>query len=166
MIFKILAENTYTEEERNALTNQWLIISDYTKNKPHHVKEEANMMKNLICASPKQYVINKHSDLSTFPFTSTKPPLPLQVKSKGIARSSQMKHLSFYEFYQTIVENKPTDIVSIPALKRLDFRIYLIRTKKKLISRLNSKRCFSSLYRKKRHFFSFPLHYKRLQIII
>ena len=140
-------------------------MGQYTKNKPHLIKEESNLMKNIICASPKQYVINKHSDLSTFPYMSTEPPVPLQIKSKGIARGSQMKHLSFYDFYKTVVDNQTSGIVSIPSLKRLDFKIYLIRTKKKLISKLNSKRCFSSLYRKDRHFFSFPLHYKRLQII-
>ena len=166
MIFKVLAENTTTEEEKTSLTNQWQIMGKYTKNLPHLIKDEADSMKSLICASPKQYVIDRHSDLSEFPYSTNQPPLPLQLKSKGIARSSQMKHLTFFDFKRTIVDNEPTGIVSIPALKRLDFRIYLIRTKKKLISKLNSKRCFSSLYRKKRHFFSFPLHYKRLQLIV
>ena len=166
LIFKILAENTYTEEERASLTNMWDIIGKHTKNKPHLIKDEADSMKNIICASPKQYCLTRHPDLSTFPFASNLPAIPLQLKSKGIARSSQMKHLTFYEFHQTIVNNKATEIVSIPALKRLDFKIYLIRTKKKLISKINSKRCFSSLYRKKKHFYSFPLHYKRLKIIV
>ena len=166
LIFKILAENTHTEEEKTSLTNMWNIIGKFTKNKPHLIKHEADCMKNIICASPKQYCITKHPDLSTFPYASNQAAIPLQLKSKGIARSSQMKHLTFFEFHETIVNNKPTEVVSIPALKRLDFRIYLIKTKKKLISKINSKRCFSSLYRKKKHFFSFPLHYKRLQIIV
>ena len=165
MIFNILAANTQSEAEREAFTNQWLITSKYTKNRPHLIKDEANAMKSLICASPKQYVVNKHSDLSSFPFKTSNDPLPLQMKSKGVARSSQMKHLTFFDFFNTIVNDQPSRIVPIPALKRLDFQIYLIRTKKKLISKLNSKRAFTSLYRRKRHFFSFPLHYKRLQII-
>ena len=160
-----MAENAGSASEKQS-RDQWEIMSKFTKNKPHLIKQECNAMKTLICASPKQYVINKHSDLSNFPYMSTKPALPLQLKSKGIARGSQLKHLTFFDFYNTIVNNQPTRKVSIPALKRLDFKIYLIQTRKNLVSKLNNKRLFSSLYRQKRqHLFSFPLHYKRLRII-
>ena len=112
----------------------------------------------------RQYIITKHKDTNTFPIQSREN-IALTKRAKGIQRSFQAKCLSFYDFYDCVKNNNESRKVEIASLKRSSFRIYLIRTKKKLLSRYNSKRYFSDKYKTKKSYFSFPLNFRVQRLV-
>ena len=89
----------------------------------------------------------------------------LSKKAKGISRAVQKRHLNFFDFHETVVENKLSKKVIVSSLKRKTFKIYLIQNRKKLLSRFSSKRLFSNKFRTQNSFFSFPLNFRAQRLI-
>ena len=84
-------------------------------------------------------------------------------KVKGLPRSRH-SNVSFLDFSNITIENKPTRSVVTASLKKTKFRIYLIKSRKKLLSRFSTKRLFSEKYKTNNSFFSFPLNWKGVLI--
>ena len=83
----------------------------------------------------------------------------MSKKAKGISRTVQKQYLTYHDFFDVVKSQNPSRTVELASLKRSSFRIYLIRTRKKLLSRYNSKRFFSDKYKRQKSFFSFPLNF-------
>ena len=105
-----------------------------------------------------------HTDISKFPHL-TDGVTELTKRAKGISRTYH-QYVTFSNFEDLVVKNLPTRKIIIASLKRQTFRIYLIRTRKKVLSKFNSKRCFSDKYKKALSYFSFPLHFKAQRLIV
>ena len=131
-----------------------------TKNQPYKLKEESGcqLMESIIASSAKQHLV------TTFPITARFPkirgdPVILTKKIKGIPRSRHGE-ISIADFTNVAVSNRPPRVLITASLKKISFRIYLIKTRKKLLSRFSVKRLYSERYRTKTSFYSFPLNWK------
>ena len=103
-------------------------------------------------------------DVSQFPEKKAGS-LELSKRSKGIKRSYANKHLKLFDFQTTVVNKNPARKIDISSLKRHQFKIYLITTRKKILSRFNTKRYFSENYKTKRSYFSFPLNFGAQKLV-
>ena len=108
-------------------------------------------------------MVTAHKDISKFP-TLSDGVTELTKRAKGISRAYH-QYVTFSNFEDLVVRDLPTRKIIIGSLKRQTFRIYLIRTRKKILSKFNSKRCFSEKYKKDHSYFSFPLHFKAQRLI-
>ena len=80
-------------------------------------------------------------------------------KAKGVNSVSKRNELTFFDFVDVAENNNITSRqVVVASLRKVRFRIYLIKSKKRLLTNLSTKRLYSPRYRTKNHFFSWPLH--------
>ena len=135
-------------------------LSLKTKNMSFHLKDEtgASLLKCLVMSSSKQYMITRNTKSAMFP-NKNKDSEIVTRKIKGLPRS---KHhtVSFIDFSEIAIENKPARKVITARLKRTQFRIYLVKSRKKLLSRFSVKRLFSDRYKTDSSYFSFPLNWR------
>ena len=121
-----------------------------------------------LCSCPssfnRQYIVTKHENVSAFPELKSGS-IELSKRAKGISRSYRNKYISFQTFYDIVVKDLPSTKINIASLKRYEFKIFLVKTKKNMLSKFNSKRFFSNRYKTKRGYFSFPLHFSKLKLV-
>ena len=79
-------------------------------------------------------------------------------KAKGVNRVTQQQELTYHDFENVAVHNHPSRKVIVATIKKVNFKLYLVRSKKRLLTNFTSKRLFSPKFRRSKHFFSFPLH--------
>ena len=81
-------------------------------------------------------------------------------KAKGVPKSLRTTDLS-KDDYVEVLSGKKSRTVNYYCLKRKNFKIYLIKSKKRLLTKFNCKRFFidNSATFMSQH--SFPLHFKR-----
>ena len=109
-------------------------------------------------------MIAKHRDVSTFPKLKDDS-VVVTKRAKGISRLYRDKHISLQTFYEIVVQDKPVQRINIASLKRYEFKIFLVTSKKRMLSKFCAKRFFSNRYKTKRSHFSFPLHYAKLNLV-
>ena len=111
----------------------------------------------------RQYILTTHEDISKFP-SQNKGYVELSKRIKGISRTKHT-NITYLDFQKVVTENVPSRKTLIASLKRQNFCVHLIQTRKKTLSKFNSKRCFSDKFRTKNSFFSFPIHLRVLKLI-
>ena len=104
-----------------------------------------------------QYLMTLHKDVENFPFLSNDHRIACK-KAKGVSRTIQQKQLTFHDFESVAVRNELSRKVVSASIRKVNYRIYLVKNKKKLLTNFTSKRLFSPEFRTKKYFFSFPLH--------
>ena len=95
----------------------------------------------------------------TYPFASFSNDLILTKKVKGIPRSRH-DQVTLLDFRDVSVHNRPSRVVLTASLKKTSFQIFLLRSKKRLLSRFSVKRLYDDRFRRKHSYFSFPLNWK------
>ena len=136
-------------------------LAKKSKNCPWLLKDESGdqAIRQAICSSPKQYILTTHEEFN-FPLFSNDSPI-LGRKIKGTPKSQQ-KQISVEDFISIVIDEKPSKIVICGAFKRISFKIFLVRNKRKALSRFSSKRYFSDYYKTKNSYYSFPLNWSSL----
>ena len=159
-------------------------LASLTKNKSLYFKDECSYpLQNFYGTSPKQYMLTylptdaRYNSISLKPTNKKHVPhdicteacvkdlelIPKTVlKAKGIKRNIAGKVLNNISFARVTQRRCNPIRVSQYSLKRQDRRIFLIQTKKRSLSCLNTKQYFNSLYETDRNFFGFPLYLKQL----
>ena len=105
-------------------------------------------------------------NLSHFPILLDKTSDILTCRAKGVPQQVKKKEISLEYFKDVVMRDRHTKKkVTIHSMRRRDFKISIIKTSKQLLSNFTSKRLFNSHFRKNYTFFSFPLHFKELNLI-
>ena len=135
-------------------------LATRTKNQPYKVKEESGcqLLESIIASSAKQHLVTTFPNTAYFP-TNRGNPVVLTKKIKGVPRSRH-NEVTIADFTDVAVSNKPPRVLITASLKKISFRIYLIKTRRKLLSRFSVKRLYSERYRTRNSFYSFPLNWK------
>lgn len=140
------------------------LLSKKTKNANFKLKDESGSheLKQVICSSPKQYIITAHTP-NSFPVASFEH-CEVGKKIKGLPRHTH-NQITFYDFVDVAMLVKKPKIIVHASLRRVSLKIVMIKTKKKILSRTNSKRIFANVFRTSGSFFSFPLNFKKRGLI-
>ena len=151
LMIKYLSEKTRKKSFKWQSENQFLFLA------------------HVFSPSPKTYAISLlHSD-ATFPFVSDagveRDPIvtikwqPYIKKGKGVKRQILKHQTSTLDFVRA-VNRKPSRTLVQSSLKKKHLRIYLIKTRKNLISTCIVKRLLYESSKHKYNFFTYPLHFK------
>ena len=110
--------------------------------------------------SLRQYFIGLHPHDATFPF-SLKPLQPGSEikKAKGVKKFMIQSELTRKD-YSDVIKGHKSRSVDLFSLKRKNFRIFLVRNRKRLLTRFNCKRLFINSLASQNYYFSLPLHFK------
>ena len=125
-----------------------------------HTKQRVQPRPLVIASVTKkeQYLITTFESMDRFPDLDDKENIDVK-KAKGVNSAVKKSQLTFYDFEDSAVNNNSVSRkVFVASLRKVSFRVYLIRNRKRLLSNLCTKRLFSPKYRTKNHFFSWPLH--------
>ena len=135
-------------------------LSTQTKNQPYKIKEESGcqLLESIVASSAKQHLVTMFPTTARFP-TRRGNPVILTKKIKGVPRSRH-NQVSIADFTNVAILNKPPRVLITASFKKTCFQIYLVKTRRKLLSRFSVKRLYSERYRTKYSFFSFPLNWK------
>ena len=106
-----------------------------------------------------QHIVTYYDPEGTYPFASFSNDLILTKKVKGIPRSRH-DQVTLLDFRDVSVHNRPSRVVLTASLKKTSFQIFLLRSKKRLLSRFSVKRLYDDRFRRKHSYFSFPLNWK------
>ena len=150
-------ENFFTQNS-NAITSTptpYRLPPTPTLTQTHSIKKRPHLYR--------QYILTTHEDISKFP-SQNKGYVELSKRIKGISRTKHT-NITYLDFQKVVTENVPSRKTLIASLKRQNFCVHLIQTRKKTLSKFNSKRCFSDKFRTKNSFFSFPIHLRVLKLI-
>ena len=140
------------------------VLAQKTKNVNFKLKDESNgqAAKQVICSSPKQYIITGDPSHS-FPVASSEH-CELSKKAKGVPRHLHSK-IVFHDFVTVAMKKQSPRVIIYASLRRVSLKIVMIKSKKKILSTHNSKRIFSNIFRTSGSFFSFPLNFKKQGLV-
>ena len=170
MVYKTLCnfndEDENSRREAKAISHQLEFLAQTTKSRPYFIKDDGGnkLIKDIIASSPKQYIVTQYERTDTFPI-QPKGNIPISKKAKGISKTYAKRYLTYHDFYDVVKNRSESRKVELASLKRSSFRIFLIRTRKKLLSRYNSKRFFSDKYQTRKSYFSFPLNFRVQRLV-
>ena len=102
-------------------------LATRTKNQPYKVKEESGcqLLESIIASSAKQHLVTTFPNTAYFP-TNRGNPVVLTKKIKGVPRSRH-NEVTIADFTDVAVSNKPPRVLITASLKKISFRIYLIK---------------------------------------
>ena len=105
-----------------------------------------------------QHLVTMFPASSKFPDGSSIP-IILTKKIKGIPRTRHGE-VTISDFTDVTVHNRASRTLTAMSLRKFNFRIYLIQTKKKMLSRFSVKRLYCDQYRTRTSHYSFPLNWR------
>ena len=116
----------------------------------------------VLCPSPKQYYIGSFPPSAPFPCYDDED-ITMSKKAKGVQRRTIAKELKRNDFHSTL---KGVKCRSVPqfTLKRSRFRIFMIESQKRMLTKFNAKRLFIDSVATDLCLFSFPLHFKKFVV--